>query len=85
MRSPPGSRRQSPMTAEKPGYKRWERTDVEYERLNGLGRVVFAAGTVVGMSAKLAKLTVRRMRVVAREAQQAFRAGLAEQEERRGE
>lgn len=57
-----------------------ERTVVEYERLNGVGRAVFVAGAVAGMSAKLARRAVWRVRTVARETQRAFRAGLVDQE-----
>lgn len=73
------------MMADQSGPKSGERTVVEYERLNRLGRAVFVAGAVAGMSAKLARRAAFRVRDVARETKRAFRAGVSDQEEERGE
>ncbi len=66
---------------EESGPEGRERTIVEYERLNGLGRAVFMAGAVAGFSAKCTRRAVRRVRFVARETRRAFRAGLVDQDQ----
>lgn len=66
---------------EEPGPGGRERTIVEYERLNGLGRAVFVAGALAGVSAKCARRAVRRVRLVARETRRAFRAGLVDRDQ----
>ncbi|NNF03842.1 MAG: hypothetical protein HKN17_05185 [Rhodothermales bacterium] len=58
-----------------------EHRDVEFDRLNPVGKVIYVTGSVVRTASDFLEFTLRTAGTLLTEAEKAFREGIAEDEE----
>ena len=58
-----------------------ERRDVEFDRLNPVGKAIYLTGSAVRLASDFLEFSLRTAGTVLTEAEKAFREGLAEEED----
>lgn len=58
-----------------------ERRDVEFDRLNGVGKAIYLTGSAVRLASDFIEFSLRTAGTVLTEAEKAFREGLTDEED----